>query len=212
MPRFLPSLLLAVCCSVAFGQIEPNSITVTASNNVNLQPDQAIFSVVVQSGLNTGLDDVLTAVQSVGLTAANLANVSTLQAFTYVGQQNTPSIQWTFTLLAPLAQTKTTVATLTALQQSIMSANNGLTLSFNITGTQISQQLAQSQTCSLTALIADATTQAQSLANASGLHLGSITAISGSTATTMGTASPSPYAYINPQPCLITVRFAAARF
>jgi uncharacterized protein YggE len=114
--------------------------------------------------------------------------------------------------LAPLAQTKTTVATLTTLQQTIASANNGLSLSFTIVGTQVSQQLAQSQTCSLFSLIANATTQAQSLANASGLHLGSITAISGNTSTAVGTPPPSPYASSTPPPCSITVRFAAARF
>ena len=53
-------------------------------------------------------------------------------------------------------------------------ANNGLTLSFSIVGTQVSQQLAQSQTCSLSSLITAATTQAQSLAAAGGFTLGSI--------------------------------------
>jgi hypothetical protein len=54
-------------CSLAFGQIDSNSITVTASNNVSLQPDQAVFGTTVQSGINTGLDDVLMALQGSGI-------------------------------------------------------------------------------------------------------------------------------------------------
>ena len=77
MPRLLAPLLALWSCAAAFAQILPNSITVTASNNVNLQPDQAIFSVTVQSDLSVGLDDVVAAVQSAGITAANLAGVST---------------------------------------------------------------------------------------------------------------------------------------
>jgi hypothetical protein len=75
MPRLLAPLLVLWSCAFAGGQILPNSITVTASNNVNLQPDQAVFSVTVGSGLDTGLDDVLAAVQSAGITAANLSSV-----------------------------------------------------------------------------------------------------------------------------------------
>lgn len=210
MPRLLAPVLALWWCAVAFAQILPNSITVNASNNVDLQPDQAIFSVSVGAGLDTGLDDVLAAVQGAGITAANLSSVTT--GYSALNGNALSSLVWTFTILAPLAQTKTTVATLTALQQSIKTANNGLTLSFTIGGTQVSQQLAQSQTCSLTSLIANATTQAQTMANASGLHLGSITAISGSVSTMVGSVAASPYANVTPPPCSITVRFAAARF
>jgi uncharacterized protein YggE len=106
-------------------------------------------------------------------------------------------LQWAFTLPAPLANTKATVASLTTLQTNIANANNGLTLSFSITGTQVSTQLAQSQTCSLTALIASATTQAQSLAAAGGLTLGPILALSSATA--------------SPPPCTVTVKFSVSR-
>ncbi len=54
-------VLLLSFCPLAFGQLDSSSVTVNASSNANLQPDQAIFQVTVQSGLATGLDDVLTA-------------------------------------------------------------------------------------------------------------------------------------------------------
>jgi uncharacterized protein YggE len=195
--------LLLLYCSLAFGQSATNSITVSASNNANLQPDQALFAVTVQSGASTGLDDVLTALQGSGITVANFTGVSTAQqTYSCTGPPSTTlMLAWAFNLPVALTNTKATVTTLTTVQQNIAKLNNGLTLSFSIAGTQISQQLAQSQTCSLSSLIASATTQAQNLATAGGLTLGSILAISNSTSNFVS----SPYAAT--PTCAITVKF-----
>lgn len=198
--------------------MDSNSITVSASNNATLQPDQAVFSVSVTAPLTTGLDDVLTALAGSGITAANLSGVSTQGIYSVLGGAGTqippPMLVWTFSLTAPLANTKATVASLTTLQQNIAKANNGLTLSFSIVGTQVSQQLAQSQTCSLSSLITSATTQAQALAAAAGLQLGAILALSTSTSNTLATSqvfASGPYVstiYNSvPPPCAITVKF-----
>jgi len=161
--------------------------------------------VSVQSPLTTGLDDVLTALQGSGITATNLWNVSGgFQQYSNVGGM--PSLTWTFRLLVPLTNTKTIVASLNTLQQNIAKVNNGLMLSFIIEGTQVSQQLAQSQTCSLSALVTAATTQAQNLAAAGGLTLGSITALSGSSST--GVSDP----YATSSSCAITVKFNVTRY
>jgi uncharacterized protein YggE len=212
---FLPLLV----CSAAFGQLDSNSITVGASNNSTLQPDQAVFAVGVQSPTTTGLDDVITALQGSGITAANFASVSTAQQ-NLGGARNPLTLLWTFSLSVPLANTKTTVASLTTLQQNIANLNNGLTLSFSIAGTQVSQQLAQSQTCSLSGLIASATTEAQSLAAAGGVTLGPIIAMSGSTSNVL---SSPPIVYAGPgfistsggtlisPPCAVTVKFSIGR-
>ncbi len=201
------AFLLLSFCSLAFGQLDSNSITVSASNTDNLQPDQAIVSVSVQAGTSTGFEDVLTALQGSGITAANFSGVNTAQqTLTCVGRPSTTlTLQWVFSLPVPIANTKATVATLTTLQQNIAKQNNGLMLTFSIAGTQVSQQLAQSQTCSLSALITSATTQAQSLAAAGGLTLGSILAMSSSTSNFVS----SPYA--TPLACAITVKFNATR-
>jgi uncharacterized protein YggE len=192
-----------IFCSLAFGQLESNSITVSASNNTSLQPDQAVFTVIVQSGLTTGLDDVVNALAGSGITAANFTSVGT--QINYNGTASSISLQWSFSLTAPLGNTKGTVATLTTLQQNIAKANNGLALSFSIVGTQVSQQLAQSQTCSFPALITSATTQAQSLAAAGGVTLGSILALSSSVSNYVS----SPYAAL--PTCAITVKFNVTR-
>jgi uncharacterized protein YggE len=209
MPKMFAIVLPLLFGSVAFGQLDSNSITVSASNNATLQPDQAIFSVSVQSGISTGLDDVLTALQGSGITLANFSGVSTQGQFGSTtlpgGQLPPPSLLWTFNLPVPLTNTKATVASLTTLQQTLAMQNSGLTLSFSIVGTQVSQQLAQSQTCSLSALLTSATTQAQSLAAAGGLTLGSILAMSSSTSN----VASSPYA--TAPPCTITVKFNVTR-
>jgi len=203
-------------CSLAVAQLDSNSITVTASNNPTLQPDQAVFSLVVQSGLNTGFNDVLAALQPAGITASNFYGINS-QPNGLLPPQNGTNLLWYFSLPVPLANTKATVSSLTTLQQNFTDQKNGLTLSFSISGTQISQQLAQSQTCSLSSLIANATTQAQNLAAAGGFNLGAILALSTSTYSTVvptytavlgsvplnGSAAPSP--------CAITVKFNVTR-
>ena len=61
--------------SLAFGQLDSNSITVTASQSVNLQPDQVLFAVYVSTPLTASLDDVLAAVKGAGITSANFSGV-----------------------------------------------------------------------------------------------------------------------------------------
>jgi uncharacterized protein YggE len=196
--------LLLSFCPLAFGQLDSNSITVSASNNASLQPDEATFSITLQSGLTAGLDDMLTALQGSGITAANLSNVYTTQQYVN-GSPSVLALEWTFSLPVPLTNTKTSIATLTTLAQNIAAQKNGLTLSFSIVGTQVSQQLAQSQTCSLSNLIASATTQAQSIATAAGVTLGRIDAISSSISNVIA----NPFA--TAPPCAITVTFGVTR-
>ena len=213
MPKILAIVLPLLFGSVAFGQLDSNSITVSASNNATLQPDQAIFAVTVQSGISTGFDDVLTALQGSGITAANFSGVTTQGQFAGTtlpgGLAPLPSLFWTFNLPVSITNTKATVASLTTLQQTLATQNNGLTLSFSIVGTQVSQQLAQSQTCSLSALLTAATTQAQSLAAAGGFTLGSILAMSSSTSN--GVTSPYATPYVTQPSCAITVKFNVTR-
>ena len=191
---------------------------------MTVQPDQAVFAVTVTSGLTTGFDDVLAALAGSGITAANFSGVSTQSLIAVLspqpgGQLPAPTLTWTFSLQAPLANTKGTIASLTTLAQNIMKANNGLALSFNIVGTQVSQQLAQSQTCSLSSLLASANSQAQALAAAGGLTLGSILAMSSSTSSAPSIVNYAGLGAIlatnvqtSPIPCVITVKYNANRY
>jgi uncharacterized protein YggE len=215
---FLPLLF----CPAAVAQLDSNSITVTASTNATLQPDQVVFAVSVQSGINTGLDDIVAALQGSGITAASFSGVNTqgqtIATLGTVPPMPAPTLTWSFTLPAPLANIKATVASLTTVHENIAKLNNGLTMSFSIIGTQVSQQLAQSQTCSLSGLITAATTQAQNLAAASSLTLGAILALSSSTSSVVSNsqvvANGGTLATISnsaPSPCAITVKFNVTR-
>lgn len=198
-----------IAASFAFGQLDSNSVTVTASRNSSIQPDQALFAVSVNSDLNATLSDILAAVQPAGLTLANFSSVGTTTLFNQGGDQvqNQQGNQWTFATAVPISNIKATLATLTALQKSVPLANKTLSISFSIQGTQVSQQLQQSQACDTTGLLADARTKAQDLANAAGRTVGGTLALSTSISTSVG-AAVSPYPASSSQICSATVKFA----
>jgi len=196
---FVVTLLLSA--ALAYGQLDPNTITVTATSGVTaLHPDQMIFAVTVSSGLNTSLDDVLAALAGSGITAANFSNVNGNSLTIITGNPSSlpaPAISWTFALPVPFAKMKDTIAMLTALQKSIAQNNSGLSLSFTIQGTQVSNQLQQMQTCPTSDLLSQARTQAQQLATAANLFVGAVLSMSTATSTT--------------PPCTLTVKFAVTR-
>jgi uncharacterized protein YggE len=80
--------------------------------------------------------------------------------------------------------------------------------------------LLQSQTCNIAGLITDATAQAQKLASAAGLSLGSILAMSNSISSQVANNSVPvaiPGGFVSspltvPQSCTLTVKFAVTRY
>jgi uncharacterized protein YggE len=212
----IPGLLASA--ALCFGQLDSNSVTVSASRNATVQPDQIIFTVSVTSGLTSSLDDVVAALQGSGITAANLTGV--LSNYNYVGNSNvpTPYLEWQFGVTAALTRMKETVAQLTSLQQSVPKKNKDLQVAFSVQGTQVSPQLAQSQTCSVADLIADARAQAQKYASASGLAVGSILAMSSTSVTSAPIVVgallglPQPFLQSTPVPCAVTIKFALLRY
>jgi uncharacterized protein YggE len=203
----LPLVLITL---PAFGQ---NSVTVSATRAVNGQPDLVLFSVDVLSPVDATRDDVLSALQGSLITSANFSGVRTIQQFVAAGAQGQTlvNLDWTFTLTAPLANFKTTISQLTALQQVVAQKKNGMSLSFSIAGTQLSPQAQQAQTCSTSDLLADARAQAQKMAVAANAGLGSVLAMSGATVTQP--ASGTPFSSPVSQPvCSLTVKFALTGF
>jgi len=136
-----------------------------------------------------------------------------VQQFSQAGTQSqtTLNLDWTFVLTAPLANFKTTIAQLTALQQIVAQKKNGMSLSFSVGGTQLSPQALQGQTCSTADLLADARTQAQKMAVAAGGGLGSVLAMSGASLTQpAGGALFSSPVFV--PVCALTVKFALTGF
>jgi hypothetical protein len=171
--------LLLASSRLVFGQPDASSITVTATRTIYAQPDQVLFAVYVVSNADAALDSVVAALAGLGITAANLSSVS---GSGRAVQDGVPGVnlgsplQWIFTLPAPLAKLKDTIASLATLQQTISQKNAGLSMTFSVQGTQASPQ-----PCSTPDLISDARAQAQQLANAAGVTVGPVIGISGPT-------------------------------
>jgi uncharacterized protein YggE len=185
---------LLVPVAPLLAQLANNTVTVTASQSSAAQPDEAVFSVTVTAGIDKSLDDIVAAISGLGITTANLVNVSS--AFVYVGPAPPPGpeLQWFFQLAVPLAKLKDTTTALSSLLTSISQNNSGLSLSFSLSGTRPSAQ--QAPGCDLAKLISQARAQAQDIASAGGFNAGAIVGLTSSTSTTPLFG------------CSLTVRFA----
>jgi uncharacterized protein YggE len=209
MLRFTVAFLTLL--PAVFGQLTSNSVTVTATRNTNVQPDQLLFRVSVDGPLTLTRDEAVAALEGSGITAANFAGISTVQQYDPRSNQPVTQIEWSFALPASIADMKSTIATLSALQKSNAQKNNGLTISFGVAGTQLSPQAQQSQACSLADLISDARAQAQKMASAAGVSLGGVLALSGASVTSVPAGQPfSSPSYL--PACVLTVKFALGAF
>jgi hypothetical protein len=208
-------IMFVLSIPLAFGQLDSNSITVTASRSTTMgvQPDEAVFTVQVSSGLDVSLDDVLAALPATGISTVNFVTMNSFVLFPQTQGQPGPLLGWTFRYAVPLAKIKDTITLLTSLQQTIANRHNGLTLTFGLQGFQ-----ASGQNCSLSDLITDARTQAQKLADAGGVSVGNILAISSPTGASsqnsiQAVAPGAPGAPPSgPPTCAVTVKFGLLRF
>ncbi len=170
MRKVWPVLLLLGAFEQAFGQLETDSITITASRQVSLAPDEAVVFVSVRTGLSAGIDQVLALVQGSGITAANLSSVDS----------DNDGLRWSFTLPVPFSKVGSTI---TALAGSPRPA----AVTLNVSGTQVSDEARAKQSCKIADLIEDAQARAQKLAAAAGFSIGPLLSISDGT----GALAPS---------------------
>ncbi len=167
-----------------------------------------MFNVQLNSGLDSSLDDVIAALQGSGITVANFQGLNSYLNYTGAAQP-TQTLNWSFQLVVPLTKVKDTITALSSLQPKLAAQNNGLALSFSIQGTQSS---AQPAACSLPALLTNARTQAQNLADGAGLSVGNILAMSSSTAGVSAVSiADALLGASTASPCIVTVKFALLR-
>ena len=168
-----------------FGQLDDNTLTVTASRTSLLQPDQALFLVNLTADVSASLDDVVAALQGSGITAADLGGVGSLQSAP--AAPNSPTLTtWTFSLAVSFSQMNGTLSALAAIQQNLAKAGNGMDMTYYLQGTQISAALQAAQTCPLTALVGSAQSEAQQIAAAAGRKVGPIVGMSDGTSVSGG--------------------------
>ncbi len=204
--------LLPFFVGAAAAQLTSNSVTVTASRNTSPQPDQVVFRVAVDGPLDTTRDAAIAALDGSGITAANFAGVGTVQQYDPQAQKALTLIEWTFSLPVAISDMKSTIGLLSAVQKSNAQKNNGLTISFSVSGMQVSPKVLQAQTCSLADLISDARAQAQKMASAAGVSLGTILALSGASLATTDAAASLFSAPVYQPVCSLTVKFALGGF
>lgn len=157
-------LILLIASSPVWAQLETDTITIAASRQVNLQPDQIVFNVQVLAPNTAGLDAALAKVAGTGITAADLTGVY---------NSSNDNFSWVFSLPVPVSQAGATATLLAQLQQQ-----SKQTVQFYAQETRISPALQQSQGCSQANLVSDARTQAQNLAAATGFSVGPVLAVS----------------------------------
>jgi uncharacterized protein YggE len=212
MLRRILLLQFVACFSLLFAQLDSNSVTVFASRSSNQQPaDQALIGASVNSSFSTSLDDVIAALQGSSITLANFVTVNTTTVYTDPpNPMPVQTLQWTFQLAIPLAKVKDTLTTLGNVQQALAKKGNGIAMSFGVQGAQAATQPDPSQSCSLTDLIADGRAQAQKLANAAGLSVGNILAMSSSVTSAISGAGSLGTRVTLPN-CSLSIKFALLR-
>ena len=154
---WLGVLLLAVE-SLAFGQLDSDTLTVTASRSYTPQHDQIVFRIYVTRPVSAGLDEAAASLKSAGITAATFSSVYSPDNLT---------LAWLFNLAIPFSKIPATVAQLTALK-----------IDFSVLGSQVSAETQQAQQCQVASMMADAKSQAKKLADAAELVAGEVLSLS----------------------------------
>src|ERR1700685_531265 len=96
--RLLSIGLLLASAPPAFGQSDSNTITIAASRMLYVPPDQVRFSLSVTTPITMDLDQVVAALASLGVTAADLQGAYTPAPFSPVlpgGSLPGPTVTWT---------------------------------------------------------------------------------------------------------------------
>src|SRR5687767_726320 len=123
MLKFSIALLLPAV--LGWGQTAPNSITVTASKNANVQPDQVVFGISVNTGLSASRDEVVAALQEAGVTGTTFNNVGSVQQFDRLGARSETILTWGFTVTAPISNMKSVTDQLTSAQRRVAQGKSG---------------------------------------------------------------------------------------
>jgi len=171
------------------GNAGPHVIAITASRSTTAPPDEIASSIILTTDMTAGLDDVNAELAAAGIGGATFSNVYTGYNYGTNGTIQSQYLIWSFTLTTPLAKIQNTVAQLLAAQQSIAKQHPGQALSFGLGGVQASTQ--SQPPCSESALVADATVQAQKLAAAAGTTIGGIVTLSNGAGAATVTAYPA---------------------
>ena len=159
-----------LCASCAFAQLDTYSVTVTASRTMIVPPDQVVFQLSFESGVGVTVDAVIAAGAGAGIALDFPSSI-----YTYQDPTLGTRLEWWFSLTVPFSAMRGTLDQLATAQRRLQLA---LPLTYTVAGTAVSPQASAAQACSTSDLMADARTQALSLANAGGFALGPVISMS----------------------------------
>ncbi len=149
----------------------PGTITVAASRNVTVAPDQLMYGIIVRTPLGGSVSDAVALAPGIGITAANLTDVSEDN-----GMGDIATVAWTFQMTAPFSRLKDLNATLSGLEQNAGTRNGRPALIYSVSSQTSADAVAQ--VCDPTALVNDARQAAGLLAAGAGGTLGGVVGMS----------------------------------
>jgi len=166
------ALLLPFASAAFAGELDNNTITVTATQSADRPPSQASISVTLTVPATAGLDEVLGLLSVAGFTASDLGGI---YSFNSNQGDSAGSSQWIFTHVVESDKLSASLASLTSLQRKLGKMPNGQpALSFNV----FAQADDAAASCPFSSLLADARRRADTLAAAAGLRTGAIVFLS----------------------------------
>jgi hypothetical protein len=206
-------VLATIFASCVFAQLDSNTITISASRAIYVQPDEIAIGVYVDTGPDVTLDQVLAVLQPAGITSGNFSSVYPVVNILLGGLGVTGAtgasgatgpiafvpqdgLEWAFTINVTFASMKNQLNQLASVQKTL-ALKPGTILSFGPQGLHTSTAALATQPCRTLDLMNDARAQALALANAAGFSIGPVVAMSDGGAISIRgslpqTISPSP--------------------
>jgi hypothetical protein len=176
MRLILSTLLFS---TLAFAQLDDNTLTVTSAQNTTAAPDQLVLNVSLYLSANSTLEDALKALQGTGIAATDLTGLSASSSLVQ------PLNLWLFARIVSPASLADGIAALQKIRAALEVAKNGQDLVFSVSS-QTSKQLLAAQSCPRDVLLADARARAATWANAAGVNLGPVLGVSNESSSQAG--------------------------
>jgi hypothetical protein len=166
------AILLLSAAATAFGQLDDDTLTVTATRTTSLAPDQAAISIYLSGPAGGSLEDAVAALAGSGVAASDLASVSTSS------DGRDQFLQWVFNRTVSFSQLNSALAALDTIQSAAVAKKSAFSVSWFVQGTVSPAAQQATALCPLPAMVSDARTQAQHVADAAGVRVGPVVSLS----------------------------------
>lgn len=171
--------LLALLLVLPFAA-QAEALSISVSRTITLSPDESTLAISVAAGTGVSAEEILKALESVGVTAQDVAGISAGSTSFNPADPAAAGVLVELSLHVPIAATRQTVAKLEAARQP-MSANRQ-ELRYTLISSVSEGAVAKARERLLPELLDDAKRKAETLAVASGRKLGALLSLGDGTA------------------------------